>query len=90
MTDPTRPPHQPPTPLPESFATELRAANAHCINAVDGPNGSMIEFWATARGLMLIQRRPRGHGFDIYCSLDDTNTMSGLLDALRAYLAPRP
>jgi hypothetical protein len=75
------------TPLPESIKTELRAANARHIAACDGPNGSIIEFWAAAHGgLLLAQRHPDGDGFEMFRPLDNTNSTAALIDALRLYL----
>jgi hypothetical protein len=75
------------TPLPESITTELRAANARHIAACDGPNGSIIEFWATAHGgLLLAQRHPDGNGFEMFRPFDNTNSTAALIDALRLYL----
>jgi hypothetical protein len=55
MTEnPSTRPIEPPQPLPENIKAELRAANATHINTCDGPNGSIIEFWATARGELLL------------------------------------
>jgi len=75
------------TPLPESIKTELRAANARHIATCDGSNGSIIEFWATAHGpLLLAQRHPDGNGFEMFRPFDNTNSTAALIDALRLYL----
>ena len=74
-------------PLPESIETELRAANARHIATCDGPNGSIIEFWAAAHGgLLLAQRHPDGDGFEMFRPLDNTNSTAALIDALRPYI----
>jgi hypothetical protein len=77
--------------LPESIKAELRAANAKHIATCDGPNGSVIEFWAAARGgLLPVQRYPDGNGFDLFRPFDKSNSIAALIEPLHAYLAPDP
>jgi hypothetical protein len=72
------------TPLPESIKAKLRAANARHIAICDGPNGSIIEFWAAAHGaILLAQRHPDGNGFEMFRPFDSTNSTAALIDALR-------
>jgi hypothetical protein len=73
--------------LPDDIRAELRAADARMINACDGPNGSVIEFWASPGGLLLVQLHPDGNGFDIFRPFDNTNSAGALIGALRAYLS---
>ena len=75
-----------PLELLQEIKAELHAANARRIAEIEGPNGSHIEFW-TARGrLLLTQLFPNGD-FEMFRPLDTSNTVAGLIDALRAYLA---
>jgi hypothetical protein len=74
--------------LPQIIRAELDAANARRINVIDGPTGSRIEFWATARGVVLAKLYPDSGGFEMFRPFGDDNDLAALLDALRAYLAP--
>jgi hypothetical protein len=75
------------TPLPEGIKAELRAADARHIATCDGPNSSIIEFWAAAHGaLSLAQRHPDGDGFEMFRPFDTTKGTAALIDALRLYL----
>jgi hypothetical protein len=74
-------------PLPESVKAELHAASARRIAICAGPNGSSIEFWATAHGgLLLAQRHSNGDGLEMFRPLDNTNSTAAPIDALRLYL----
>ena len=39
--------------------------NGHCINEIEGPNASIIEFWQVQGKTVLVQRWP-GAGWDYY------------------------
>jgi hypothetical protein len=74
--------------LPSDVLAELRALGARRTADYATPNYTRLQLWLTSSGrAILVELYPNNDGWNMWRPLEERNSKSATLDALRAYLS---
>ena len=66
----------------EKLGDRMREINARWLASAKGPNGSVLDFWATAKGVYVVQEYADGNGFEVFKQATDKNDWASTLAAI--------
>jgi hypothetical protein len=73
----------------EDLREKLGKLEAREINAVKGPNESVLTFYALNGSLVMVQWYPRNGGYEVYAPIFSGNEVKGVYDALNELASGR-